>query len=240
VTYLRLELLRTLRNRRFFVFSLGFPLVLYLLIALPNRNEHDLGGTGISAPLYFMVGLVAFGTMNSVLAAGARIALERSAGWDRQLRTTPLSPRMYFRSKVLTGYLTAATTIVVLYAASLALGVHLTVGHWIEMTALILVGLVPFAALGIFLGHVLNPESIGPAMGGLTALFSLLGGVWFPVTSGVLYGIAQALPSYWLVQASHTALGGGGWGARGWLVMSAWTVAATALAVRAYRHETAR
>ena len=31
--YLRFELLRTFRNRRFFIFSLGFPLVLYFLIA---------------------------------------------------------------------------------------------------------------------------------------------------------------------------------------------------------------
>ena len=43
--YTRFELLRTFRNRRFFVFSLGFPLVLYFLIAGPNRNEHDLGGS---------------------------------------------------------------------------------------------------------------------------------------------------------------------------------------------------
>jgi ABC-2 type transport system permease protein len=50
-TYLRFELIRTLRNRRVLVFSLAFPIVLYLLIASPNRNEHNLGGTGISAPL---------------------------------------------------------------------------------------------------------------------------------------------------------------------------------------------
>ena len=31
--YVRFELLRTFRNRRFFIFSLGFPLVLYFLIA---------------------------------------------------------------------------------------------------------------------------------------------------------------------------------------------------------------
>ena len=54
--YIRFELLRTFRNRRFFVFSLGFPLVLYFLIAAPNRNEDNLGGSGLSAPLYFMVG----------------------------------------------------------------------------------------------------------------------------------------------------------------------------------------
>ena len=48
--YLRFELVRTFRSRRFFIFSLGFPLVLYFLIAVPNRNEHDLRQTG-SRPL---------------------------------------------------------------------------------------------------------------------------------------------------------------------------------------------
>ena len=76
--YARYELLRAFRNRRFFIMSFGFPLVLYYAIAAPNRHVHDLGGTGLSAPLYFMVGLSAFGTMNAVLATGARIAGERN------------------------------------------------------------------------------------------------------------------------------------------------------------------
>jgi ABC-2 type transport system permease protein len=37
-----------------------------------------------------MVGLAAFGTMGAVLSSGARIAAERSTGWNRQLRLTPL------------------------------------------------------------------------------------------------------------------------------------------------------
>ena len=82
LTYTRFELVRAFRNRRFFFFSLGFPLVLYLLIAGPNGGEDDLGGSGIPARLYFMVGLAAFGTMNGVVAAGARIAAERVGRLD--------------------------------------------------------------------------------------------------------------------------------------------------------------
>ncbi len=155
--YLRFEVLRTFRNRRFFFFSLGFPLVLYYLIAGPNRNEHDLRDTGLSAPLYFMVGLAAFGTMNAMLSSGARIAGERAVGWNRQLRITPLSTRTYFRAKVLTGYLMAAMTLCALYVAGLTLGVSLSAHEWARMTGLILVGLLPFAALGIVFGHLLTP-----------------------------------------------------------------------------------
>jgi ABC-2 type transport system permease protein len=74
----RCELRRTFRNARLFIFSLGFPLVLYFLIAGPKRNEHNLGDSGISAPLYFMMSLAAFGTMTAVIASAARIAAERS------------------------------------------------------------------------------------------------------------------------------------------------------------------
>jgi ABC-2 type transport system permease protein len=240
LTYTRFELLRTVRNRRFFILALAFPVVLYFLIAAPNRDVHDLGGSGISAPLYFMVGLISFGTMSAMLSCGARIATERQAGWNRQLRITPLSPRSYFRAKVLTAYLMAGLTIVVLYACGAALGVSLPAGKWLSMTGLILIGLLPFAALGIAGGHVLTADSVGPAMGGAVGLLAFLGGTWFPITSGALHDIAQALPSYWLVQASHVALGGQAWGATGWLVVAGWTAVLGALAVLAYRRDTKR
>ena len=238
--YLRYELLRTLRNRRFIVLSFGFPLILYFLIAGPNRNEHSLGGSGISAPLYYMVGLAAFGSMNAMLATGARIAAERSVGWNRQLRITPLSTRTYFRAKVVTGYLVAIASLVLLFAAGLILGVRLPAHDWERMVVLMLIGLIPFAVLGITIGHLVSADSIGPVIGGSTALFALLGGTWFPITGGVLKAIGEALPSYWLVQASHVALGGKGWTGLAWVVIGAWSAVLVAIAARAYRRDTKR
>lgn len=241
LVYTRFELLRTLRNRRFFILSFGFPLVIYLLSAAPNRHAHDIGGTGLSYPLYAMIGWASFGTMNAMVGCGARIAAERQAGWTRQLRISPLSPRAYFRTKVLTAYMMALITLLVLYVAGASLGVSLKAGDWVGMTALILVGLIPFAALGIWLGHLLTPESIGPAMGGGVALLALLGGVFYPLTGhGFLPKLAQYLPSHWLVQAAYVGVGGSGWPAKGWIVIGAWTIVLTRLAVRAYRRDTGR
>jgi ABC-2 type transport system permease protein len=185
-----------------------------------------------------MVGLAAFGTMNSMLAGGARIAGERSIGWNRQLRLTPLPPRTYFRTKVLTAYATALASMVLLFGAGIALGVRLAPGEWLRMTGLLLVGLIPFAALGIVIGHLASVDSVGPIMGGSTALFAFLGGTWFPLGHGALADIGKALPSYWLVQASHVALGGAAWSGLGWAVVAAWSVAAAAVARWAYRRDT--
>ncbi len=241
LAYTRFELVRTFRNRRLLVFSLGFPLILFFMIAAPNRHERNLGGTGISLPLYYMVGLVSFGAMTALISSGARIASERTDGWTRQLRITPLTTLAYFRAKVLTGYTMAALTIGLLYAAGISLGVSLPAGRWLEMTGLILVALIPFAALGVLLGHLLTADSIGPATGGVVSLLALVSGTWFPLGShGFVHDIAQFLPSYWLVRASHISVGGQAWGATGWIVVAAWAVLLAASARVAYRRDTAR
>ncbi|HZZ97118.1 MAG TPA: ABC transporter permease [Jatrophihabitantaceae bacterium] len=246
-TYTRFEMLRLLRNRQNLAFSAIFPIVMYFLLAGPNKDNHNFGGTkahptGLFAPQYYMVSLLAFGGMIAVLSGGARIAAERTVGWNRLLRLTPLSAVAYLRSKLLTGYLMAAITIALLYAAGIALGVRLPFTSWLEMTALILIALIPFAALGIGLGHLLNDDAAGPATGGGVSLFAFLGGSWFPIVGGGLFaGFCKLLPSYWLVQAGHVGLGAKNpWGLEAWLVIAVWTAAASVLAMWAYRRDTRR
>ncbi|HEX2701962.1 MAG TPA: ABC transporter permease [Solirubrobacteraceae bacterium] len=240
LVYTRYELLRAFRNRRFFFFSLAFPLILYFIFAAPNRNVTNFDGSGISLPLYYMVGLASFGTMVAMISSGARIAAERQIGWTRQLRITPLSTRAYFRAKLLTGYLMSCLTIGLLYIAGASQGVSLSAHSWLEMTGLILIALLPFAALGVMLGHLLNVDSIGPVTGGGTSLFALLGGTWFPLTHGFLHDLGLFMPSYWLVQAGHVGLTGHGWPLRGWITVAAWALLLAAGAAYAFRRDTKR
>jgi ABC-2 type transport system permease protein len=240
LAYTRYELLRAFRNKRFLFFSLGFPLLLYVLTAAPNKNTANLEDTGLSAPLYFMVSMASWGTMTAMLSTGARIAGERQVGWNRQLRISPLSPFSYLRAKVAIAYLMAGLSLITMYVAGTILGVSLPIGEWLGMTGLILIALIPFAAAGIFVGHKVTVESVGPAIGGGTAVLALVSGTWFPVTSGFLHDLGQALPSYWLVQAGRVALGGTAWTATGWAVVGGWSVVMIALAARAYRGDTGR
>lgn len=247
LTYTKYELLRTVRNRQAFLFSLVFPLVMYFLLAGPNKNNHNFGGdathhTGLFAPLYYMTGLLAFGAMIAVMSGGARIAAERKIGWNRLLRLTPLSPRSYLRGKILVGYTLAAVGIVLLYACGIAMGVRMPFGDWVGMTALVLVSLVPFAAFGIGLGHLVNDDAMGPAMGGGVSLFAFLGGTWFPITgSGGFAAFCKLLPSFWLVRAGNIGLGAGNpWGTEAWIVIVVWSAVMIAFAGWAYRRDTRR
>jgi ABC-2 type transport system permease protein len=236
--YVRYEVMRTFRNWRFLFFSLGFPLVLFLIVAGSNRHARL---DGVSFPLYYMTGMAAWGGMVAVISTGGNIANERQLGWTRQIRITPLSRRIYFQTKVLCGYLMALLSLAVLYFAGSLVGVSLDAGAWATMTGLIVVGLVPFVVLGILLGHVLTADSLGPAIGGVTSLLALLGGAWGPLaTTGISLRLVKVLPSYWLVQAGKTAIGGHGWPVEAWIVLAVWVLGLGWLAGRAYLRDTAR
>jgi ABC-2 type transport system permease protein len=237
--YLRYEVLRSFRNWRFLILALIFPLVLYVLIGSVNRHvqfEH------VAFPVYFMTAMATLGTMAAVISGSAIIAAERATGWTRQMRITPLPARTYFRAKVVVGYLRALLTLVLLALAGTAFGVRLPVQGWLTVLGLFLVGLIPFAVLGILLGHLIGADAAAPAVGGIVTLFALLGGVYgFEVaTSGPVLAVIKALPSYWLVQAGKTALGGHDWPVEGWIVIAAWTAVLIPLAVRVYRRDTSR
>ncbi len=238
VTYTRYEVLRTVRNRRFFIFSLIFPLVLFYLVAGSNRHAHV---EGIIFPLYYMTGMMGFGTMIAVVSCGARLSFDRSLGWSRQMRITPLTTRAYFSSKLVTSYIMAAISIVLISAAGLSLAVHLPLLRWGELIGLVLVALAPFAVLGILLGSLLKADTMGPVQGGVVTIMALLGGSFgnlFP--TGILHRICELLPSYWLVQSAVAALTGKGWALEGWIVVMIWTAALAALARLAYIRDTAR
>ncbi len=238
-TYIRYELLRSFRNWRFVISSLAYPVILYLAVASSQRHHRF---DGVAFPLYFMAGMATVGAMTAVISSGARIAADRSAGWARQVRITPLRARDYLGAKVLGGFLAAALAIALVSLSGTALGVRLSVGEWATMIGLILVGLVPLIMLGILLGHRLNSDSIAPAVGGTVMLLAVLGGAYgfLLAKSGALFAAIKLLPSYWLVQAGKTASGGGAWPAEAWIVIAVWTIALAPLAVLAYRRDTSR
>jgi ABC-2 type transport system permease protein len=136
----------------------------------------------------------------------------------------------------------ACVTLGLLLVAGLTLGVHERVVGVLEMFGYVAVGLVPFAALGILVGHKFTVDSIGPILGGGVSVLAFIGGAWGPVggDSGFMHNLSQATPTYWLVQAGHTLIGGPGWSARGWWTIAIWTAVLGRLAMMAYATDTKR
>ena len=237
MSYARAELLRMTRDRMTFFFTVGFPLILFWVIAGPNVDAKGFDARGVTLGVYYMCTMAAYGAMIAVISLGGRIASERQTGWTRQLRISPLTPRTYFRTKLGVAFLAAGVTIGLLYVSGFAAGIRLPADRWLVMTGLIVLALVPFAALGVWMGHLLTVNAVGPAVGAGTGLLALLSGFWFPINSGIVREIVEFLPSRWLVEASQSAITGETWPLKGWIVVLGWSALLTLGAVRTYRRD---
>ena len=239
-TYLRTEVLRAVRSPRYFVFVAGMPVGLFLLFAsLYGDGTQD----GVAARAWLMVSMSVFGAMGAAVSVGGRIAGERQAGWTRQLRLTPLPGWAYVAAKAGTALLVAIPALVLVYAVGAAVeGVRLPARDWLLAGGWSVLALAPFVALGIWLGHRLTVDVIGPLSGALFTVLGLLGGIWVPVDQlpAGLQTVARDLPSYWLAQAGREPLVGSWVGWHGLGVLALWTVVFALLAARAYRRDTAR
>jgi ABC-2 type transport system permease protein len=241
VHYLGSEIRRSLRNPRYLVFTLAMPFVLFVFFSSADGSDDSLSGLSVAA--YVMVSMATFGAMGGVFSTGGRIALERSTGWNRQLRLTALSGPGYVAGKALAGFAVAVPSLLVVFASGAAIrGVSLAPGRWLLVGVSVLLALVPIAALGIALGYVARPDSLQAVSGGVIALMSMLGGLWLPIDAFPhwLVEVARALPMYWAAGAGRSALAGTWVGWHGVAVLAAWTLAFGALAARAYRRDTAR
>jgi ABC-2 type transport system permease protein len=237
-THVRYDILRMYRVPTTVGLTIALPLVVYYAVTPGSRHAHP---EGITFALYFMTGMAAYGAMWAAIFPGAHIARDRASGWTRHTRTTPLRAGTDFVSKVLTSYLVAIPTLVLLGLAGASLGVRLGATQWLEMGGLLLIGLAPFAVLGIAVGHLVSVEALMPAVAGPVVFLALLGGAFGRLfTGGMGLTIVKLLPSYWLVQAGKSASAGGDWPAEGWVVVAVWMVVLVPLAVLVYRRDTSR
>jgi ABC-2 type transport system permease protein len=237
---LALEVRRMVRSPRFLLFTVAFPVIFFAVFA---GLYHGDAPDGTPAKAYLMTEMAVFGGMGATINAGARIAVERQVGWNRLLRLTPLAPRAYVLTKLVTALVVAVPGIALVFATGLfAEGVHLEPGQWARMGVTFVVGLLPFAVLGAALGYVATGDSAQSMTGGVLMLLALFGGVWFPVESmpRLMAAVAHGLPSYWLGIMARAPLTGQHAGGGGLAVMLAWTVGLGLFVARRYRRDTAR
>jgi ABC-2 type transport system permease protein len=237
LTYTVISARSTFRNTRFVIFTMALPLVMYLLFNGLYGTEQE-PSSGLNASAYLMVSMAAYGGLGAAINSGARIAIERQTGWNRQLRLSALSPRAYIASKSVVSLLVALPAIVLVFLAGLVVGhVRMPWQIWLGAGLGIWLALIPFAVAGLVIGSVVGADAVQPLTVLVYMAMSILGGLWFPVEqlSPFLRGVAKVLPSYWVGETGRSVLGGEAVPLVGVVVLAAWTVGLGLIGAVAYR-----
>ena len=240
LTYLRMEIIRVIRNRRVLIFSILLPSILLLVIGYQVKNDPTAGTKAVA---YIMISMGIFGALSSATGTAGTIAVERGVGWNRQLRLTPLSPVKYVISKVVLSLLIVLPALIVVYAIGMAaLGVQLPATVWLEIFLGSWLSALPFAALGLIIGYVAKPDSSQQVSALIFFMLALFGGLWLPIDTmpHIMRTIATYTPAYWASDVAHAPLMQGHFGTKGLVVLLAWAVGLGGIGIARFRADTAR
>jgi ABC-2 type transport system permease protein len=152
-----------------------------------------------------------FGVMSpGLFGFGVSLALERENGLLTLKRALPMPPGAYLLGKMLMAMAAAAVVVTLLLVMAFTLG-HVTLGvsQVLALLATGVLGVLPFCALGMWVGTVFKGQA-APGMLQLIYLpMSFLSGLWFPLSMmpKVLQNIAPLWPSYHLDVIAMDAVG---------------------------------
>ena len=201
----RAEISRLRRNRRYLLFTVGLPVILYLIVGKQATSK----AYGVEFAAYYMVAMATFGAFSGALNGNAqRISQEKKEGWIRQLRLTPLPANGYVIAKILVSLATTIPAIVIVLLLGRFYGnVHLPAWEWPVIAVTVWFGSTIFAALAVAIGYRFAPEQVQPITLIVYFFFAILGGLWFPL-SGFLAKIGKFTPTYEAVKIGTDVIAG--------------------------------
>lgn len=244
IAYIGLESARQLKNVRGMIFTFAIPLVMLLIFG----SAYGSGGvidktTGLPWVVVTTVQMAGYGGMMAALGQANNIVTERSIGWNRQLRITPLSGTGYLVSKIVSALAVSLVTIVLLFTvAVMMLDATLPLGGWALAAAGLWIGVIPFALIAVLIGQFAKPQTAQPLFMLVFFGMAIVGGQWVPlqIMPDWVSTIAQAVPSYWLNRLGQMGASVSGDMVEPLLVLFGWSVALGAFIIWRYRRDAAR
>jgi len=203
----RFETKRHLRAPAFAMPFLVIPVALYVFFTSLGGDPAQAPKPELQMPLRMFTGFSIMGVMGPALFAfGMALAVDRDFGLLRLKRALPMPPMAYMLGKMVMAALFSALVMVSITTAALVKGLNLSVAQFLAVAAIGVVGTLPFAAIGLFIGAKVSGRT-APAWVNLAYIpMTYLSGFFFPVPEAIR-GIALVSPAFHLNQLALQAAG---------------------------------
>jgi ABC-2 type transport system permease protein len=205
ITETRYELTRMIRNPNVAIPVLLLPCGLYALFALLIAGEAIDKDPNLGIFLFAAFSIMSV-TMPALFGTGVTLALERDMGLLRLKRAQPAPPAAWVVAKIVSGLVLAVLAYTPILVLALSTGkLSLGIGQVCAMSAGLMVGTIPFCAMGLMIGSLAS-GSAAPAYANLIYLPGCyLSGMFFPLPAS-MYWQTPIWPQFHVEQfAMHLA-----------------------------------
>lgn len=235
LVYARIQIVELLRFPGFSIATLAFPPLLFALFGLPRAGEH---------PELLLASYAAFAVLGvGFYQFGVSAAIERVTPWASFLRTLPASPavRLAGRTLAALAFATAAAGGIVLVAL-VTTTAKLAAGEWLGLGAALLLGGLPFVALGIAIAYWTSPKTALPTANIFYVLLAYAGGLWTGPNDlpGTVAAVSPYTPTRQWGDILWAAVEGRPARVASWLVLVGYFALFAVVAVIGYRRDEGR
>ena len=232
-----------MRNRRTMMLAIAMPIIFFLAFGRNSAYVHQSVGRG-NLTAFELVSIALFGAVFATATGGAMVSIERTLGWSRQLRVTPLSPMAYIVDQDVDITRLAAGAVGAVYLIGAVTNQAVDASYlWVVTGICVWVGSLLFSALGLFIGYLLPSENVTQIISLVLMLCCYCRRLVHsgqPVLPGTYAILAKFTPLYGLNELVHYPLVGGHFDWAWVLNLALWLGAFVLGAVWQLRRDTAR
>ena len=198
MTQVTMEVRRYHRIPEYFIGVEVLPIILYAMFGLGDAGKILPLGTDIGAMMFVSIGC--YGVVSEALFSfGGELAEERSKGWLRRLRATPMPMWVYFAGKVALNLVFTLVSLAGMAAVAVVVG-HVTFdpSRLVATITILLTGVVLFSTTGSAIAYWVRPRAVSTIVNLVFLPLSFLSGFFYPLDQlpDVFAKVAQVLPTY--------------------------------------------
>ena len=233
--------LELVRDPLSYIFSLGFPLVMLIVMTLINESIPAEAGMTVFRTDNLAPGVYVFGLSFLMLFTALLVSKDRAEAFLVRLYISPMRRADFLFGYTLPVLVLAFMQGLITMAAAFVVGIFTDVPLDLRGLLLVLPASLPamllFVGFGLLFGALFSDKAAPPLSSAIISVSSFLGGMWMDLEhmDGILVKICDALPFRHAVEAGRMALAMDFDGIAGHLaVVLAWALVIYVLAVLAF------
>ena len=202
-----------LRDPLSYIFCLGFPLVMLVIMSIVNQSIPAEANMTIFNIENLSAGIAMFGLSFVMLFTCLTVSKDRSGAFLTRLYASPMRSADFIAGYMLPVLVLALIQLVISFAASLLATVILgentmNIGGVLLAIVMLLPVAIFFIAAGLLFGSLFNEKSAPGLCSIIISLATILGGVFFDAesTGGIMLDVCNALPFFHAVKAARLAV----------------------------------
>lgn len=201
-----------LRDPLSYIFCLGFPLVMLIVMSLVNESIPPEAGMTIFRIDNLAGGIAVFGQTFIMMFTAMTVAKDRNGAFLVRMYATPMKSTDFIFGYTLPMILIFLVQNLITYAVSYIIAViadvEINPAGLILSIILLIPSAIMFIGFGLLFGTLFNEKAAPGVCSIIISLGSFLGAIWFDAdsTGGVMLKLCKCLPFYYCTKTARSSL----------------------------------